>query len=497
MLTAVAGTGFDLDAATIPDLQRRMAAGTLTAAGLTLAYLYRIHLVDDQVNAVVSVNRRAIQEAAASDRQRRTGGPRSPLEGIPVLLKDNINTAGQPATAGSRALLTASASGDAEVVRRLKEAGAVVLGKANLSEWANYRSTRSVGGWSAVGGLTRNPYALDRSAGGSSTGSAAAVAASLTQVAIGTETNGSLICPGGQNSVVAIKPTFGLVSRTGVVPISLRQDIPGPMARHVVDAALTLAVIQGTDPADPVTATISEPVSYLAQPSADGLRGKRIGVWRRGGEETPVGLVLKFAVDCLHAAGADTVDVELPYQDESAEATSLALPSEFRQDLNDYLAATPGSHPPDLDAIIRFNLADPEELRYFGQELFERAAAAPPVTDSRVRAARATATRLQRHAVDETLAKHDLAAIMAPTNPPAWPIRLGLGDEPVLDSASPAAVSGYPSVTVPAGYAGLLPVGVSFFGGRWTDNALIRLAYAFEQTAQARHAPTYPSTTAL
>jgi amidase len=210
-----------------------------------------------------------------------------------------------------------------------------------------------------------------------------------------------------------------------------------------------------------------------------------------------VGLVLKFAVDCLHAAGADTVDVELPYQDESAEATSLALPSEFRQDLNDYLAATPGSHPPDLDAIIRFNLADPEELRYFGQELFERAAAAPPVTDSRVRAARATATRLQRHAVDETLAKHDLAAIMAPTNPPAWPIRLGLGDEPVLDSASPAAVSGYPSVTVPAGYAGLLPVGVSFFGGRWTDNALIRLAYAFEQTAQARHAPTYPSTTAL
>jgi amidase len=493
MLSALAGTGFDLDAATIPDLQRRMAAGTLTAASLTLAYLYRIHLVDDQINAVISVNRRAVQEAAASDRQRRTGGARSPLEGIPVLLKDNINSAGQPATAGSRALLTASASGDAAVVRRLKEAGAVVLGKANLSEWANYRSTRSVGGWSAVGGLTRNPYALDRSAGGSSTGSAAAVAASLTQVAIGTETNGSLICPGGQNSVVAIKPTFGLVSRTGVVPISLRQDIPGPMARHVVDAALTLAVIQGTDPADPVTAAVSG--AYLAQLNADALRGKRIGVWWRAGDQTPVGLVLKSAVEFLHAAGADTVDVELPYQDESAEAAGLALPSEFRQDLNDYLAAIPGSHPRDLDAIIRFNLADPEELRYFGQELFERAAAAPPATDRRVRDARATATRLQRRAVDETLAKHDLAAIMAPTNPPAWPIRLGLGDEPVLDSASPAAVSGYPSVTVPAGYAGLLPVGVSFIGARWTDPALIRLAYAFEQTTQARHAPTYPTTT--
>jgi amidase len=493
VLVAAAGTDFDLDGATIPELQARMASGPLTAVGLTLAYLYRIHTVGQHVNAVLAINPRAIEEAAASDLRRRTGAARGSLEGIPVLLKDNINSLGQPATAGSRALLNAGSGADAALVRRLKDVGAVVLGKANLSEWANFRSKGSTGGWSAVGGLTRNPYLLGHSAGGSSAGSAAGVAASLAQVAIGTETNGSIICPGGQNGVVAIKPTRGLISRTGVVPVSLRQDVPGPIARHVVDAALTLAALQGADADDPATLRIpaGQPDSYVADLGEGGLRGKRIGVWRLVDDATEVGAVLSHAVEALRGAGAETVEVTLSYQDESAEAAALALLSEFKHDINGYLSMLAGSHPVDLGGLIRFNLADPVELRYFGQELFEQAEAAPPVTDRRVRSARATALRLQRRAVDEILSGHRLDAIMAPTNAPAWPIRLGHGDEPVLDSASPAGVSGYPSITVPAGYAGPLPVGVSFFGARWNETHLIRIAYAFECLTRVRRAPTF------
>ncbi|HEY0637840.1 MAG TPA: amidase [Pseudonocardiaceae bacterium] len=486
---ARAAIGTDLDSATIPVLQQRMRDGRLSSVTLTLAYLARIRVVDRKVNAVLEVNPVALAEAAASDVHRRTRGARGPLEGIPVLLKDNVNTRVQPATAGSRALARARADRDADLVRRLHAAGAVVIGKANLSEWANFRSTNSTSGWSAVGGLTNNPYVLDRNPCGSSSGSGAGVAASLAQVAIGTETDGSIVCPSGQNGVVGIKPTLGLVSRTGVVPLSLQQDTAGPMARHVVDAALTLAVLQGVDPADPATREIpaTQPRDYTAGLTADGLRGKRIGVFRKAGRSPEADVVVQRAVEAAQRAGATVIEVELPYQDEADAAEFPALLSEFKADINAYLAATPGRHPRDLAGLIEFNENDPVELRYFGQEIFLQAQSAPDDASE----ARATATGLQRRAIDETLAAHRLDAIMAPTNSPAWRSTLGEGDAFVLGSSSPAAVSGYPNITVPAGFAGELPVGVSFFGSRWNEAGLIGIAYAFEQQTHARRAPRY------
>jgi len=486
---AETAVGLDLDSATIPALQQRMNAGRLSSTTLTLAYLGRIHRIDREVNAVLAVNPRAIAEAVASDHRRRHGGARSALEGIPVLLKDNVNTRVQPATAGSRALVKARADRDAELVRRLSAAGAVIIGKANLSEWANFRSSNSTSGWSGVDGLTNNPYVLDRNACGSSSGSGAGIAASLAQVAIGTETDGSIVCPSGQNGIVGIKPTVGLVSRTGVVPLSLEQDTAGPMTRNVVDAALTLAVLQGRDAADPATLLIplSQPRDYTAGLSRDGLRGKRIGVWRKAGSSPEADVVVQSAVTALRRAGATVVEVELPYQDEADAAEFPALLSEFKADINTYLAATPGRHPRTLAELIAFNEADPVELRHFGQETFEQAQAAPDDASE----ARATATGLQRRAIDETVAAHRLDAIMAPTNSPAWRSTLGEGDAFVLGSSSPAAVSGYPNISVPAGFAGALPVGVSFFGSRWNEAGLVRIAYAFEQTTQARRAPRY------
>ena len=485
--------GLDLDSAIIPDLQARMDDGRLTSVALTLAYLDRIHTIDDAVNSVLAVNPQAVAEAAASDVRRRQGGARSALEGIPVLLKDNVNTVQQPATAGSRALLKAQAERDAELVRRLEEAGAVIIGKANLSEWANFRSTNSSSGWSAVGGLTNNPYVLDRNPCGSSSGSGAAVAASLAQVAIGTETDGSIVCPSGANAVVGIKPTLGLVSRSGVVPLSLQQDTAGPMTRSVIDSAITLAVLQGVDPSDPATLQIpaGQPRDYTAGLSPSGLQGKRIGVWRLAGASPETDVIVQSSVDALQAAGATVVEVDLPYQDLAGEPEFTALISEFKHDINAYLAATPGKHPADLAGLIDFNIDDPVELRFFGQEIFEAAQVSLPVTDPLIVAARATATSLQRRAIDETLAAFDLDAIMAPTNSPAWRTTLGSGDAFVLGSSSPAAVSGYPNISVPAGFAGPLPVGMSFFGARWNELGLIRVAYAFEQTTHARHAPQY------
>ena len=485
--------GLDLDSATIPDLQARMGQGRLSAVALTLAYLERIRRIDDKLNSVLAVNPHAVADAAASDVRRRHGGARSALEGIPVLLKDNINTVRQPATAGSRALLKAKAERDAELVRRLKAAGAVIIGKANLSEWANFRSTNSSSGWSAVGGQNNNPYVLDRNPCGSSSGSGSAIAASLAQVAIGTETDGSIVCPSGANGVVGIKPTLGLVSRSGVVPLSLQQDTAGPMARHVIDSAITLAVLQGRDPSDPATLEIpaGQPRDYTAGLSPNGLQGKRIGVWRLAGASAETDAIVQSAVEALQAAGATPVEVELRHQEEAGEPEFTALLAEFKHDINAYLAATPGRHPADLAGLIAFNIADPVELRFFGQEIFEAAQASPPVDDPSIMAARQTATSLQRLAIDEALAENDLDAIMAPTNSPAWRTTLGQGDAFVLGSSSPAAVSGYPNISVPAGFAGPLPVGVSFFGARWNELGLIRIAYAFEQATHVRMAPQY------
>ncbi|CAA9248751.1 MAG: N-carbamoylputrescine amidase [uncultured Corynebacteriales bacterium] len=496
--------GIDLESATIPDLQRAMDRGTLSAVRLTSFYLRRIRALEPKVNAVLAVNPDALRIAAASDKRRRHGGARSPLEGIPVLLKDNVDTRDrQPTTAGSLALLASRPARDAFLAARLRAAGAVVIGKANLSEWANFRSTNSTSGWSAVGGQTNNPYVLDRNPCGSSSGSGAGVAANFATVAIGTETDGSIVCPAGQNGIVGIKPTLGLVSRSGVVPISAQQDTAGPMAKNVVDAALTLSVLRGIDPADPATAS-SAPylgVNYLAGLSADGLRGKRVGLWTAGtgaDQDAPTLAVVTRAAADLRRLGATVVPVTLPYQDRIGAGEGPALENEFKQDIRTYLAGRPGPHPRDLAGLIRFNEATARiELRYFGQEVFLSAQTRPgDLADPEFGALRESIRSLARRSIDETLAAHDLDTIVAATNSPAWLTTLGEGDAFSVGSSSPAAVSGYPNVTVPAGFSGPLPVGLSFIGPRYGEADLLRLAYAFERGTQVRRPPAFLPTLA-
>ncbi len=486
--------GVDLDAATIPELQERMAAGTLTAVDLTAAYLRRVKAVDAMTNAVLAVSPAALGEAAASDARRARGEVRGPLDGIPVLLKDSIDARGLPTTAGSRALLRARPR-DAAATRRLRAAGAVVLGKANLTEWANYRSSRSTSGWSAVGGLTRHPYALDRNACGSSTGSSVAVAVSLAQVSLGTETDGSIVCPAATAGVVGVKPSLGLVSRAGVVPISTEQDVVGPMARHVVDAALALAALQGRDGADPATAQRPRgyPAGYTLDP--DALSGARIGLWRLAGQDAGVDRLVRRAEARLREVGASVVPVDLGAIEEIYGDETTALNAEFRRDVEAYLAATPGDHPRTLAELVEFNHADPVECRYFGQETFEAALASPPADDPEVAAARSRARALARRLVDDALTEHALDAIAAPTNGPAWLTTLGGGDAfSGPTSSTPAAVAGYPNVTVPIGLASRLPIGLSFVGTRWSDPRILALAYAFEQATRWRRPPTYRAT---
>ncbi|WP_367130050.1 amidase [Saccharothrix sp. HUAS TT1] len=467
----------NLDAATIPQLVRRMDAGTLTAVDLTRAYLRRIEVVDRKVGSVVAVNPEALAQAAESDRRRRQGRARGPMDGIPVLLKDNIDTKVMGSTAGSRALRVPPRD-DAELVRRLRAAGAVVLGKTNLSEWANFRSTSSTSGWSGIGGQTNNPHVLDRNPCGSSSGSGAAVAASLAQVAVGTETDGSIVCPAGQNGVVGLKPTLGRVSGDGVVPISARQDTAGPMARHVVDAAILMSALEGRG------------FDYARDLGSATLSGKRVGVWRKAGRNAEADRVVEEAVRVLRRSGATVVEVELPYQDQVDAAEFPALITEFKHDLERYLRTRPGA-PRTLAELIAFNEADPVELSRFGQELFLAAEQAPPITDPVYVEQRRTATSLARRSLDEVLAAHRLDVVMAPTNGPAWKTEYGRGDAYELGSSTPAAVSGYPNATVPAGFAGPLPIGVSFMAGHRADAEVLRFAAAFERAAPARRAPAY------
>jgi amidase len=493
--------GIDLERATVVDLQRAMGQRRLDSLALTAFYLGRIRQLDPRLHAVIETNPDALREALASDERRRHHGARSALDGIPVLLKDNIDTADRErTTAGSYALAGSTPARDAHLVSRLRDAGAVILGKANLSEWANFRSTNSTSGWSGRGGQTNNPYVLDRNPCGSSSGSAVAAAANLAAVTIGTETDGSIVCPSGINNVVGIKPTLGLVSRGGVVPISAQQDTAGPITRTVTDAAAVLSVIQGVDRDDPGTAPAGPYVrrDYLGALDAHSLTGKRIGVWREAaGTSADAARVLAESVARLRELGATVVDnVTLPGLDVVGNAETPALLTEFKHDLNAYLAARPGPHPADLAGLIEFNKrhAD-QELRYFGQELFEQAQqTSGDLSDPAYRALRATATDGARAAIDGTLAAGRLDAILAPTNSPAWVTDLGGGDDftDFAGSSTPAAVAGYPNVTVPAGYArGELPIGVSFFGARWSEPRLISYAYAFEQATRARRAPRF------
>ena len=497
--TALAG--LDLTRATVLDLQRAMNHRRLTATALTALYLARIRVLDPKLNAVIETNPDALRDAAVSDVHRRRHGARSVLEGIPVLLKDNVDTADrQHSTAGSLALVKSTPARDAFLVRRLRAAGAVILGKANLSEWANFRSSESSSGWSARGGQTNNPYVLDRNPCGSSSGSAVAAAAYLAAVTIGTETDGSIVCPAGATDTVGVKPSLGLVSRSGVVPISAQQDTAGPITRTVTDAAAVLTVIQGVDPADAATAAAGPYArrDYLRSLDPNALRGKRIGVWRGGGaEQSDVAPVLTAAIATLRARGATVVDdVELPGLEAAFENEFPALLVEFKHDINAYLAARPGPHPGTLAGLIRFNEANAAtELRYFGQDIFETAEqTSGDLTDPAYVRARAAATGGAQRAIDSALAADRLDAILAPTNGPAWVTDLENGDDfsEFVSSSGPAAVAGYPNVTVPAGHAdGVLPLGMSFFGGKWSEPALMSFAYAFEQATKARQAPRY------
>ncbi|MEV0281143.1 amidase [Streptomyces sp. NPDC050610] len=478
------GLGVDLDTVTIPELQARMADGELTPSALTNAYLRRIKTVDPTIHAVLRTDPTALRQAAASDARHRHGRTLGPLDGIPVLLKDNVNTRGLPTTAGSLALAESPPDTDAALVTRLRDAGAVILGKTNLSEWANFRAAKPTSGWSAVGGQTKNPYVLDRNPCGSSAGSAAALAASLSQVAIGTETDGSIVCPAGMNGVVGHKPSLGPVSRDGVVPISAEQDTAGPMARNVTDAALTFAVLSGDS-----TAAHSGALSgAFTRPGA--LRGKRIGLWRLPQLGAEVDAVMTRTARKLRSAGAEVVEVTPPYQKRIGEIEFPALLSEFHRDIDAYLATRKG--PRNLAELIEFNRSHPAEQTCFaGQELFEQSLAAPPTTDPKYRAMRAELTDLAKRSIDETMTAHRLDAIASPTNPPAWTTDCARGDNDVIPSSTPAAVAGYPSLSVPAGSVNELPVGVLLMAGDHQDDKLLALGAAVEHRLDAWRAPRY------
>ena len=495
---------FELEEATVGALQEAMTSGRHTARSLAEAYLARIEAVDRVLRSVIEINPDALGIAAGLDEERRTGRVRGPLHGIPVLIKDNIATADRmETTAGSLALVGAKAPRDAFVVRRLREAGAVILGKTNLSEWANFRSTRSSSGWSGRGGQCANPYALDRNPCGSSSGSGAAIAANLAAVAVGTETDGSIVCPSHACGLVGLKPTLGLVSRSGIVPIAHSQDTAGPMARTAADAAALLAVLAGADPDDAATAGRPRPDGYAVAADAAALRGARIGVARAKvtGYSPEADAVFEVALAALRDAGAVLVDpADIPNLGEYDDDEFEVLLYEFKADLEAYLAAwAPGASARTLADLIAFNEAHrAEELPYFGQEILTMAAAKGPLTDKAYRKALAACRKLSR---DEGLAvlfeKHRLDAVVAPTGSPAWPTDLVNGDHFLGASSTPAAVSGYPSVTVPAGFSFGLPVGLTLIGRPWSEALLLRLAAAFESATKVRRPPRFLATADL
>lgn len=485
----------------IAELDAMMARGELTSRALTERYLQRIAALDKQgpgVNAVIELNPEAASIAATMDAERKAGKVRGPLHGIPVLIKDNIDTADQMrTTAGSLALERDRPSHDAFIVSRLRAAGAVLLGKTNLSEWANYRSTRSTSGWSGRGGLTHNPYALDRNCSGSSSGTGAAVAADFATVGIGTETDGSIISPSGICGLVGIKPTVGLWSRAGIIPISASQDTAGPMARSVADAATLLGVLTGVDARDGAT-TVSRgkaATDYRSYLKDGGLRGARIGVARaQAGFNPDVDRALDAALAAMKDAGAVIVDpASLPTPRELGEAEVLVLDYEFKAGLNAYLASRPGAAVRTLTELIAWNARESaREMPWFGQEILARCEQRGALTDTQYLDARATCVRLTRdQGIDAVMNTHRLDAIILPSNQPAWTTDLYNGDHFTGGDTTYAAVAGYPSITVPMGMVHGLPVGLSFIGRAWQEGALISLAYSFEQATKARRAPTF------
>jgi amidase len=485
--------------ASIDDLQNLMESGEMTSEEITRAHLERIEKLDGQLNSIIATNPDALTQARALDRERSEGRFRGPLHGIPILLKDNIESKDpMPTTAGSLALADNVTGRDAFVVARLREAGVVILGKTNLSEWANFRSERSSSGWSGAGGQTNNPYDVTRNPCGSSSGSGAAVAASFAAAALGTETNGSVVCPSTANGIVGFKPTVGLVSRTGIVPISHTQDTAGPMARSVADAVIMLSAMMGDDPTDPATvaATKAEDWSLLKNLRPDGLEGKRIGVVRSlAGFHEEVDRLLNVAIDDLQAAGATVVD-DLAYEvmDELDDPAYEVLLYEFKHDLNAYFAGLPNAEAlpaTTLEALIRFNERHRDrEMPFFGQEIFLKSQAKGPLTEKAYVEALEMVRNTSREGIDELLAEHNLDALIAPTGGPAWKTDRVTGDHFLGGSSSHPARAGYPNITVPMGFVHGLPVGLSFFSTALSEPNLIEIAFAYEQSTGHRKPPS-------
>jgi amidase len=499
---------FELDEITISDLQEGMKTGKFTARFLVEKYSSRIDDVDQRgpaINSVIEMNPDALSIAAALDQERNAKGPRGPLHGIPVLIKDNIDTADRMmTTAGSLALVGSKPSKDSFVAEKLRASGAVILGKTNLSEWANIRSSHSTSGWSGRGGLTKSPYALDRNPCGSSSGSGAGVSANLCAAAIGTETDGSIVCPASSNGVAGIKPTVGLVSRSGIIPISHSQDGAGPLCRTVRDAAIMLGALTGVDPRDAATSGSQGKsfMDYTQFCDPNGLKGARIGVARKYfGFSDSVDALMEQSLDTMKKQGATLMDpADIETFGKFDESELLVFMYELKADLNAYLAGLGPNFPMrTLKDIIDFNERNRQrEMPYFGQDLFLKAEAKGPLTEKAYLDALEKNHQLARtEGIDATLDKHRLDAIVAPTGGPAWITDLVNGDHVAGGSSNAAAVAGYPNINVTAGFIFGLPVGISFFGRAWSEPTLIRLAFAFEQATKARQSPRFLPTIAV
>ena len=498
-------SSFELEETNISELAEGMASGKHTARSIAEKYLARIEAIDrhgPMLRSVIELNPDALAIADALDKERKEKGTRSLLHGIPLLIKDNIDTADRMATtAGSLALVGAKPPKDAFLVQQLRNAGAVILGKTNLSEWANIRSNRSTSGWSGRGGLTKNPYALDRNTSGSSSGSGAAVSANFCTAAVGTETDGSIVSPSSINGIVGIKPTVGLISRTGVIPISHTQDTPGPMARTVRDAAIVLGVLAGLDAEDKATGDsmgkfFTDYTQYL---NAKGLEGARIGVVRKYfGFHPAVDKVMNDALDVIKQQGAIVIDpADIPTIGKFDDAELNVLLYELKADLNAYFARLGASAPVhSLKELIEYNEKNAKsEMPFFGQELFLKAEAKGPLTSKEYLDALKLCRRMSRKdGIDATMKKNKLDALVAPTDSPAWLTDLIDSDHFLGGSSTIAAVAGYPSITVPAGFVFGLPVGISFFGRAWSEPTLLKFAYAFEQATHSRKTPKFLST---
>jgi amidase len=503
------GTITNVEEISVAEIQAAMAAGRLDAESLVRMYLARIQAIDRNgptLRSVQETNPDALLIARALDEDRKAGRLRGPLHGVPILLKDNIATADKmETTAGALALVGARPREDSTIAQRLRQAGAVILGKASMSEWAYFKSTPGSSGWSARSGQARNPYALNRTPCGSSSGSAIAVAANLVTVSLGTETDGSIICPAGVNGVVGIKPTVGLTSRAGVIPISVTQDTVGPFGRSVADAAAVLGALVGVDQRDPATqaSTRRAQTDYVKYLELNGLRGARIGIPREGyfGYSPKADAVVNQAIDALRHGGAVIIDpVKIPNFDRAALSADelTVLLYEFKAGVNAYLSSVaPGALVRTLDDVIEFNKRNPlENLPYFGQELLVRAQAKGDLTEAEYLEALEKCRRLAgKEGIDAVMDEQQLDALVAPTTTPAWPVDLVNGDQFRGSSAKSAALVGYPLVSVPAGAAMGLPVGITFMGRAWSEPTLLKLAYAYEQATKARRPPQYLNAT--